>query len=294
MRFIRIGHMPSTINELITVDLDVPSEIARGELITAIIGIKNNSNQKLQISSRLNLSEGDLRFIIIFPNGKSAAVHGVVLYDRPSRIMELESGQQVKSCISLFYTNIGLTFREIGTYILQAEYFPSVTMAPIKSEKNKIYVRPAITEEERELEKLTMNDLVGKSIALGDAGNDQQAINSLQQIADRFSEKNSGVTAALVLGNTFSRDFKDLKSGKIDRSKDEVKARKIMFQAFGSADPITVALMIRSILPRPSAEEPLVLEFTKYLERIASSEGAVEAGKDDCSSIAEARRVLFL
>jgi hypothetical protein len=278
---------------LLTIDLDIPQDVVRGEIVTAIVRVRNISDRALPVSSRLNIFESDLRIMTTFPNKRRVGIQGIILHDSPPRIKELKPRQEIESCVNIFYTNVGLTFNELGSYVLQAEYFPSVKMATVLSNQKLVYTRPAVDGEQRDLERLAMSERVGRSIAIGDAGNDEEVIGSLEQIANRFSNRKSGVLAALVLGNTFSRELRDLRTGDLVRKKDQPKSDKILDSIFKANDPIFVALMIRAIVPIPPAEGKegsLVLKFDRYLDS-AYSYTTVDA---DLRIISKAREILFL
>lgn len=269
--------MKMSQNDALMVQLQVPREVMRGDFIFATVRIQNTSNVRLSVSSRLNLFESDLRIFITGPNGKMKAVQGIAMIDSFPRQAGLGPDEYIEGQIGLFYTNVGLTFDQIGTYRLQAEYDPGGTAGLIRSAQVELTVHPATTQEERELADLTMNEHVGRSLALGDAGADLEAIQKLEEIADRFPERDAGVVARMVLGNTLARETKDLRTGRVMREADQATATQMFDEAF-QAKALTIVARLACAVTPPAAvsKGPLLEGLRTHLERVAREHGEDE------------------
>lgn len=214
-----------TVAEDLYLELSVPAEAVRGEIVVGVLTLLNRGNAPRRVSAALNLAEDDLHLQVKTPNGADLDVRDVILVCGERRYVVLQPGETYTSTVQLFYTNRGHLFDQPGRYVLQAElhtgdlYDSVVRSAPVE-----IVLRTAASSDERELQSHTMSDNVGLSLAFGDFGADAEARAGLTAVMDRFADSTSGVAAALVVANSLARDFRDVRSGSVVRAKDQAAA----------------------------------------------------------------------
>ncbi len=273
-------------HEDLQVEIELPRDMVLGDFVFATIRVRNTSKNDLKISSRINYYEGDLQLHVTYPNGERKEIRGTVVMESFPRDVVLRPGESVEGQVNLFYTNVGFTFDQPGTYSLQAKYYPAGATNAIVSTPVKLNILPATTDEERALAALTMNDRVGRSFAQGDAGADVETIDELKKIADQFPESNVGIVAQMVLGNTFAREFKESRTGKVVRKADQEAASQLFGKAFGAKDIVSVARLARAAtLPRGTSREPLIDALEVDIDR-----GDSARGKDE--EVGRARKIL--
>ena len=137
-------------------ELELPEQVARGEFVAATVTLTNTGDQPRQVSAALNLAEGDLWLSLRTPAGKPVDVRDVVIACGPRRLVELEPGGSITGQIELLYTSSGVTFDQPGRYRLHAELDASELAGEVvRSAPVDVLVRPAASEPERRLERLT-------------------------------------------------------------------------------------------------------------------------------------------
>jgi len=152
------------------VELRLPQQAHRGEFVSATVTVTNTGEEPQRVTAALNLSEGDLWLSMLSPTGDGTEVRDVVLACGERRLVELGPRESVSGQLELFYTSSGLTFDQSGTYTLHAEL--DVGEVPgniVRSAPARIVIRPAASDQERELERLTADPGVGLALALGDS-----------------------------------------------------------------------------------------------------------------------------
>jgi hypothetical protein len=150
-------------------DLRVPEQVQRGEFVVGTVTVTNTGEQPRRVSAALNLAEGDLWISMVTPAGERRDVRDVVLACGPPRTVELAPGGTLEGQLELLYTSGGVTFDQPGKYTLHAEFDAGEAPGDIvRSAPVEVVVRPAASEPELELERLTTDDDVGLAVALGD------------------------------------------------------------------------------------------------------------------------------
>ena len=187
----------------LSLELTLPAQIQRGEFVYATVTLTNSGDEPRNVNAALNLAEGDLWLSLVTPAGELVDVRDVVLACGPARLAELAPGEQLASRVALLYTSTGVTFDQPGTYTLHAEYNAGEVPGEIvRSEPAQVVVRPAASEPERELERLTTGDDVGLAFALGDYGAAPEAREKLERVMDEFAHTDTGAASALVIANS--------------------------------------------------------------------------------------------
>jgi len=233
--------------------VDLPEAAARGEFVSATVAVTNVGSVPRDVTTALNLAEGDLRLAVTTPSGQAIDVRDVVLLCGERRMTTLQPDESLADTIQLFYGPHGLTFDQPGRYELRAELFVGDGTV-VRSEPVELVIHPATTEGEREIERLTMDKNVGISLALGDFGTDTAARDKLEAVIDQFAETETGAACALVVANSLARDVRDIRSARVLRLKDEDEADRALNVALLDRDAATVARLSTAIVvPRETA-----------------------------------------
>lgn len=187
-------------------ELFVPEQVHRGEFVVGTVIVTNTGDAARRVPAGLNLAEGNLWLVVSPPQGGTIEVRDVVLACGPRRMVELEPGESLSGQFELFYNSGGFTFDQPGTYRLQAELDLGETAGTVvRSEPATLVLRPAISEPERGLERLAVDDSVGLSLAFGDTGADPAAQERVTAVMEEFPETDTGAACALTLVNTAAR-----------------------------------------------------------------------------------------
>jgi len=292
---------PPVLQEL-TLSVDLPRSIFRGEFVAARFRLKNIGTTSRSVSSAFNLAQGDLRLLITPPGGEPQDARDAVIVCGERELITLEPGESLESVAQIFYTNLGLTFRQTGRYYVSAEFHVgSPVGCVVRSAPVEIVVRSP-HDSELEISTLAMNEGVGRAFALGDPGRDEAVIERLRALATRYSSgdaaadalpdadpaaaNTTGTAAALVLANSFGRALHDLHTGRAVRGADEEEVRIAMDQAAeGTAPERLVELAVAVVAP--SEGDAPVLDRALDHVRTANNAEDTLPGADAASAGAE-------
>lgn len=192
--------------EGVHVELEVPEQAHRGEFIVGTVTVTNTGEAPRRVPSGLNLAEGNLWLVVSPPQGGTIEVRDVVLACGPRRMTELAPGEALSGQFELFYTSGGFTFDQPGTYRIQAELDVGEAAGMIvRSAPVSLVLRAAVSEDERGLERLAVDDGVGLSLAFGDTVADPAARDRVAAVMDAYPETDTGAACALAIVNSASR-----------------------------------------------------------------------------------------
>ena len=223
------------MKEELTLAFEVPGEVSRGEFVWAVVTVRNRGGEALDVSSRLNLFEGDLRVRLTAGDKPGKRIHGAYQVDSAPRRASLAPGQALESGVNLFFTSAGLTFSEAGEYRLQLEYDPSVKSPTIVSDERRVIVHEPSKPAERELAEITLNRDLGRAVALAEAEPGSDARARLERLSTAFPKRREGRIAAIVLaaqGDARARD--ESRVADIDSDRD---ALELAYWISGLATP---------------------------------------------------------
>lgn len=192
----------------VTLAVTVPTEVFVGEYVTAEVQLTNTGPEPREITGRLNLAEGYLRFQHILPDGAMDQVRDIVVACGPRDATMLAPGESLTARMQLFFTSEGITFEQPGTHVLRAEFDVDM-FTTVRSDRATVYVRTAATQTEADIAAQTMDCDVGRAFALGDFGTHEEARQRLVTVAEAHHDVDTGAAAALVLANSAARPCTD-------------------------------------------------------------------------------------
>jgi hypothetical protein len=245
--------------------------------------VTNTGDQPRRVSAALNLAEGDLWISMVTPAGERREVRDVVLACGPPRTVELAPGGTLEGQLELLYTSGGVTFDQPGKYTLHAEF--DAGEAPgyiVRSAPVEVVVRPAASESELELERLTTDHDVGLAFALGDYGAAPEARDKLVTVMEEFAESDTGAASAMVVANSAARPHRDLRAAKVARRRDNKLAERALKVALADRDAATVARLAAAVVSPVEPEAPLIGEIR---ERIAADSGYSKQDSSEAEKI---------
>lgn len=255
----------------ITVELKLPKTANQGDFIIALLTVKNRSDKTLEVSSRLNLNEGDVRLFVSGPTGQKVTAHGIIMADTPMQKVRLEPEQSIQSGLFISLTDAGFLFEQPGRYRVQAEYDPGGAQEAVLSEEAVLQVVASPPSQDPGFRDLTENENIAKEIATGGAYGDEAARQKLRSLAEQFPDHKEGVIArlALVAGN---------QEATVDKIVPEIAP------LFSEHKPVSLAHWLTAVVsPLSPAGEALKKAFGKILEdtsfNAAGSEEAERARK---------------
>lgn len=178
--------------------LEVQEPVVVGLSALGTLRVTNQGTTPITISSRLNLMEGDMRLIVLDPDGTHRELRGWQA-DTILRQVTLAPNEQLVVNLNLLQTEEGPVFPTPGRYQLKAEFSPSLQSEAITSPPVEIHVRAPHTDVERGVAQLLSDDNVRRSIVL--AQNDTSP-NELAQLAERFPDTLDGKLAQLIRAGT--------------------------------------------------------------------------------------------
>lgn len=194
--------------EGVTLEVTVPSEVFVGEYVTAEVKLTNTGPEPREITGRLNLAEGYLRFQHILPSGAMDQVRDIIVACGPRDATLLQPGESLTARMQLFFTSEGITFEQPGTHVLRAEFDVDM-FTTVRSDRATVYVRTAATQTEVDISAQTMDSDVGRAFALGDFGTHEGARQRLVTVAEAHHDVDTGAAAALVMANSTARPHTD-------------------------------------------------------------------------------------
>lgn len=239
-------------------ELRLPDEVFVGQYVVAEVVLTNTGEVAREVSTRLNLSEGDLRLLHALPGGDVEQVRDVVLACGPPQTAVLQPGESITAHMQVFFTSEGVTFDVPGRHVVRAE-FDALGWAAVRSPRVAVQVRMAVTGEERDLAAVTLDPGVGAAFALGDFGRDETVRDRLATVAEAQPDSDTGGAAALVLANALARGHKDYRSGET-RSASTTQAKHFMdlaAQGRTAEELVTLATTVPSPVER---EAPVVAD----------------------------------
>ncbi len=259
-----------------TVTLEIVQPVVVGLSVLAILRVLNQGKTELNISSRLNLMEGDVHLLVTNPNGdkyKAAGAGGEP--DTFWRTVTLLPGQQILGCVNLLYTSVEEIFSEPGIYTIEVEYHPSPIMKPWKSEPVIVTACLPQTESEHGVAALLQDKTVKRALILGES---DVARDTLQELADRFGETLDGKLARFILAGSKIFDL-------------SLQGMQSMFLLSDLADPFMLALRIKTLsTPFNSLGERLLNQLLAFIENPIIQSGINLAV--DSASIERALRII--
>lgn len=186
-------------------DLTLPAEVFVGEYVIAEVSLVNDGQVPRTVTTRLNLSEGDLRLLQETPSGDVEQVRDVVVACGPRPTTVLEPGQSLTGRMQVFFTGAGVTFDRSGPYRVVAE-LDLDGVHTVRSARMTVRVRSAATDDERAIALTTLDRQVGMALALGDLGADQALADRIDETARAHAAgHDTGAALALVLANAHAR-----------------------------------------------------------------------------------------
>jgi len=204
----------------------IKDTVFRGEFVLATFTVTNLSAETKKVTTALNLSQGDLRLRVTPPGGTPLDVRDRILACGDRKFFDLAPGESRQAVAQIFYTTAGRTFRQTGRYYVSAELDTGDGL--IESEPVEVVVRAPITDDERAISQLMMDDNVARSLSLGDYGLSEETRSKLDQLADQHGQTTTGAAAALVIANSLGRPIRNLRTGKVARKAEPERARQAM------------------------------------------------------------------
>ena len=267
--------------EGLELSLVIPEVVFRGQFVTAQFVLTNTGTQPRQVTTALNLSEGDLRLLIKPPNEELNDVRDVILACSDRTFTTLRPGESLRGSGQIFYTNYGFTFRQTGRFYVSAEINVGDALGSVvRSKPSTIIVRGPATPEEEDIARLSIEPGVGRAFAFGDFGTDDDARVKLEELANKFGHTETGTAAALTLANAHSRDLRDLYSGTILRSADSVEAKARFNDAASSSvatdNPETLVSLVTAVAAPTESDAPILGFTADYLTPSPTNEALAD------------------
>ncbi len=187
----------------LVITFEVQEPVVVGLSALGMLRVTNRATTPITISSRLNLMEGDVRLIVVGPDGTRRELRGWQA-DTILRQVTLAPNEQLVANLNLLQTDEGPVFPSSGRYQLQAEFTPSLQSGAITSPPVEVNARAPQTDVERDVAQLLKDENVRRSIVL--AQNDATP-NELAQLAEKFPETLDGKLARLIRGGSGEATF---------------------------------------------------------------------------------------
>ena len=197
--------------EGLVLTVNMPRQAYVGEYVTAEVSLTNTGALPRAVTSLLTLSEGDLVFLRTSPNNQLDHVLDVALGCGPRPMVVLQPGESITNHVQVFFTNQGVTFTDPGRHMVMAQLEVDA-LTTVHSEPVPIDVRTPATSQELDISAKTLTKGVGRALALGDFANDEAARGVLVELAEGHADSDTGAASALVMVNSMSRPFRDLRT----------------------------------------------------------------------------------
>lgn len=278
----------------LALELAIPEVVFRGEFVAAEISLRNTGAAPIEVTSALNLSEGDLRLLVKPPAKEIDDVRDVIVAcgDRPT--ITLAPGETLRAIAQIFYTNVGFTFRQTGRYLVSAELSVGDGAGTVaRSLPVAVVVASPHTAQEEDIARLTMIPGVGRAFALGDYGMDHAARSNLEALVKDHGTTPTGRAAALLLANAHARAMRDIRTGETMREADEKHARKMFEAALDSglrAEPSALAALASAVAAPVESDAPIFDIVASHLAKAAGETNAGEAASEGAALRSSAGR----
>lgn len=252
-------------DEMLRLELSLPAQVFVGEYVVAETVLTNTGDIPRQVSTRLNLAEGDLRLLHVLPGGAVEQTRDVVVACGPRAMTTLAPGEQLRGRMQVLFTSEGVTFSEPGMHIVRAE-FDVDGFTSVRSDRVTVTVRSAASSTERDIALATLDPGVGLAIALGDFGANEDARQRITTVAEDHPDADTGAACALVLANSFARGHVDFRTAEIRLASTDDAQRYLALAAKGrSAEQLlTLAATVASPVER---DAPVVADALAQVKR---------------------------
>ena len=249
----------------------MPADVYVGEYVIAEVTLTNTGDQPREVTTRLNLAEGDLRLLHALPNQEVEQVRDVVVACGPRPTVLLPAGESITGRMQILFTSEGVTFDQPGSHRLRADLdvdgFSAVT-----SPRVTVQVRSAATEDERDIAATTLDRRVGMALALGDFGSDQATRERLADVAQAHPDHDTGAACALVVANALARAHVDYRADVVrDAEPDEAAAYLDRVLEGRSAEQV---LELAATVASPTEKDAPVVQLA--LDRVREADMAEE------------------
>jgi hypothetical protein len=235
-----------------------------GEYVTAEVVLTNVGDRAREVTTRLNLAEGDLRLLHAPPNHTVEQVRDVVVACGPRPTVELPPGASLSGRMQIFFTSEGVTFDQPGPHVLRADLDVD-GISSVRSPRVTVHVRTAATEGERDIAVTTLDRGVGMAFALGDFGRDEAAREGLARLADEHPEHDTAAAGALVLANALARRHVDVRAAST-RDPEPETARGYLERALEGRSPERFLELAATVASPTEKNAPVVQEALDLVE----------------------------
>lgn len=246
--FDALGLEPRDRTPALVLELGLPDQAVAGEFLSAEITVTNESAETVLVHESLNLAEGHVELEVKTPFGEMLEVRDVVVACGGHDTVELAPGESISQSVQVFYTNHGHTFATPGSYSVRASMAAADgSTSRVVSDWHTITITPPSNAAQRKRADLTLDPGVGLSFALSDFGADDNCAQALEELAKADDE--TGAAASLVLANSYGQQFRDLRSGKIVRSRKNREAAEAMADALAHGSLDKVYELAQAVMP---------------------------------------------
>lgn len=263
------------VDKDLDLDLDLPREIHRGEVVVANLTLRNLSGQELEVSNALNIAQDDLEIVAISPDGKKLLPRDVVKVCGAGDVISLAPSDVIVNAVQLFFNNGGFTFSQVGVYQVWARFRPYENPRVfVESARITVNVRNSVTRKEQELETMMLDEDVGLGVAFGDFGANAKVEKTMKKVAERYEGTDTGLICAMVSSNSLAKPHMNARTGEICRAADEDLAGSILDSALAQlSSEKAFRLSMATVTPRDARAPLLQLLETKMGKRDGENQG---------------------